>query len=400
MNICIATLNRELYSETFIHAHIERLPGRVAYLYGAPFPVYAFPDRLLLPIVHPAVNRYLARRMQVNQLAFDRAVMRRMPRALRHCVVRRFLRREEIDAVLTEYALSGVELMDVCSELAIPLIVHFHGHDAYDRDILRQFGGRYPALFEKCARIVVVSRDMERRVIERGAPREKVVYNPCGVDTAFFQGADPRSGPPVFIGVGRFTAIKGPHLTILAFRTVFEACPDARLVLIGDGELMDVCRQLVKALDLESAVDLVGVRTHEGVRDAMRSATVFVQHSMPTTVVESEGTPVAVLEAGASGLPAVTTRNGGLKDVVVHGETGFLVEEGDVEGMAAYMLTLAKDRDLAGRMGAAARERICAEFSMDKSLARLQRTIESAVEENHASPRGRQASRGEMRTGG
>jgi glycosyltransferase involved in cell wall biosynthesis len=114
----------------------------------------------------------------------------------------------------------------------------------------------------------------------------------------------------------------------------------------------------------------------------MRRARAFVQHSVRTSYGDSEGTPVAVLEAGASGLPVVSTRHAGIKDVVIEGETGFLVDEGDIEGMAAHMLTLARDADLAGRMGRRAREHVAANFSMEQHIARLAEVLEGAAQRN------------------
>ena len=92
-----------------------------------------------------------------------------------------------------------------------------------------------------------------------------------------------------------------------------------------------------------------------------------------------DGTPVAVLEASATGLPVVATRHAGIPDVVLDGETGLLVDEGDVEGMAAQMIRLADDPELAARLGRAGRQRVCAEFSMEKSIAGLWSIIEGAI---------------------
>ena len=86
---------------------------------------------------------------------------------------------------------------------------------------------------------------------------------------------------------------------------------------------------------------------------------------------DCEGTPVGILEAGASGLPVVATRHGGIPDVVVEAETGFLVDEGDVVGMAEHVLRLAREPALAGEMGRAAHRRIGEHFSMERSIGGL-----------------------------
>jgi glycosyltransferase involved in cell wall biosynthesis len=140
---------------------------------------------------------------------------------------------------------------------------------------------------------------------------------------------------------------------------------------------------MTRALRLSGAVELSGPRPHAEIANAMRGARAFVQHSIRTRNGDSEGTPVAVLEAGASGLPLVATRHAGIQDAVSDGATGLLVDEGDIDGMAERMLRLAKDADLAARLGRAAREKICAEFSMEKSINNLWRIIEMALEKDH-----------------
>ena len=112
----------------------------------------------------------------------------------------------------------------------------------------------------------------------------------------------------------------------------------------------------------------------------MESARAFVQHSVEAPSGDAEGTPVAVLEAGASGLPVVATRHAGIPDVVIEGKTGLLVEEHDVAGMADAMLRLIDDPPLAANLGAAARDHVRAHFSMERSIDRLWRIIAPCCE--------------------
>jgi colanic acid/amylovoran biosynthesis glycosyltransferase len=116
----------------------------------------------------------------------------------------------------------------------------------------------------------------------------------------------------------------------------------------------------------------------------MRSARAFVQHSIRDSEGNAEGTPVSVLEASATGLPVVATRHMGIADVVVHGDTGFLVEEGDVHGMGEHLVNLFDDPALAGLMGRRARQRMCDEFSMERATARLWGALEQAIDGTRA----------------
>jgi glycosyltransferase involved in cell wall biosynthesis len=103
-----------------------------------------------------------------------------------------------------------------------------------------------------------------------------------------------------------------------------------------------------------------------------------VLHSVTTSDGDVEGTPVSVLEAGAAGLPVVATRHAGIADVVLDGETGLLVAERDVAGMADAVLALIRDPARAAALGRRGRERVAAEFSLDVSIARLWGALEAA----------------------
>lgn len=376
LTTCIAVGSPPGYSETFIRAVIERLPGqRVVvttywqYTYNRadsllPFPVWAILKAF----------RYLRRRTgAVGRISTG------MVQLLTSYAYARFFQHHKVDAVLAEYGMRGVEMLQGCIAANVPLVVHFHGHDAYLDQTLAAYGTQYRPMFAYAHSIVAVSRDMEQQLIRLGAPPAKIVYNPCGVDLAHFTATHPEHAPPHFVAVGRFVEKKAPYLSLLAFQQVLRECPEARLTMIGDGVLWEACRQMVASLGMDHAVTLRGARPHAEVATLMQEARAFVQHSLHPSSGDSEGTPVAVLEAGASGLPVVATRHAGIKDVVIEGETGLLVDEGDVDGMAAHMITLARNPALAGQLGRKARAHIAAHFSMEQYLERLTAILQQAA---------------------
>jgi len=293
----------------------------------------------------------------------------------------RVFRHYEPKAVLAEYGPIGADVVDACRQAGIPLIVHFHGFDASQRKILEAEKHRYPILFRDAAAIVAVSRSMQRTLIRLGAPAGKVHWNPCGIDCSAFEGAKPVEAPPIFLAVGRFCEKKAPAITLRAFAEVLKEFPSARLRMIGFGPLMDSSVQLARDLGIADAVTIMGPCPPRVIQEEMRQARCFVQHSVVAPDGDSEGTPVSILEAGASGLPVVSTRHAGIPDVVLDGETGFLVEEQDFSGMAERMLRFAVDPALAGKMGEAARRWIESEFSMAKRVGNLWRIIESCLSE-------------------
>jgi glycosyltransferase involved in cell wall biosynthesis len=223
---------------------------------------------------------------------------------------------------------------------------------------------------------------MREALIELGASPEQLHKNPCGVDVDLFQPCDPASNPPRFVAVGRFVEKKAPHLTLTAFREVVREEPEAQLVMIGEGELLAACKQLARALKLEEVVTFTGAVPHEKVVEYMQGARAFVQHSVHPPSGDSEGTSISVLEGAASGLPVVATRHGGIKDSVIDGETGFLIDEYDVSAMAERMRALCADGENASVMGMKGRARMEEMYRMEKSIEGLYDVLVSAHESN------------------
>ena len=356
VGICVVTPYLPSASETFIRAHVEGLPGRTVLVHGwrpsvGDDPVLSWPSR----IAHKAWR-------VVTRTDIQRETTTAYVTAFR---------RHNVDAVLAEYGTTGVLTVEACRTVGIPLIVHFHGFDASVRSVLQENAEAYRVMFRHAAGIIAPSRAMLDRLVSLGAPAEKVHHIPYGVDCHKFGGSDPACAPPVILSVGRFVEKKAPHLTIEAFALAHRGDPAARLRMVGDGPLLERCRDLAKKLLPADAVTFLGTQPHEAIEAEMRRARCFVQHSVEAESGDSEGTPVAILEAGASGLPVISTRHAGIPEVIVEGETGFLVDEKDVPAMAKQMTLLIREPALAAELGLAARQRIETVFTAEQSLGHL-----------------------------
>lgn len=204
------------------------------------------------------------------------------------------------------------------------------------------------------------------------APRTVTqIYN--GVDTAKFHPAGERraaAGPEDFapphtfvIGtVGRLAAIKDPVTLARAFRRVLDANgPErVRLAIVGDGPLYEDVKQVLAGDDARRVTWLAGKR--DDVAELMRGFDLFVLPS------RNEGISNTILEAMASGLPVVATHVGGNAELVAPGTTGALVPPQAPDAMAAAIQRYLDDPALARRHGAAGRERVLRDFSMDRML--------------------------------
>lgn len=343
-------------SETFLTAHLRLLPGPPRALVG--YPPRLDGRRVLSRFeqVYAAISRRLSG--QSTSWGLTRAFVTALERA-------------GARAVLAEYGPVGVGVMDACRQLGLPLAVHFHGYDASVHEVFHRHRESYPRLLAQADAVIAVSHPMCRRLEALGAPASRLHRIPYGVDPERFQGGKPGDAPPVLLAVGRLVEKKGLRQTIRAFAMVHKRHPGAQLRVVGGGPLRNECEALAASLGVAASVTFLGEAPQEVVSREMRAARAFVQHSVVAPNGDREGTPVAIIEAGATGLPVVATRHEGIPEVVLDGVTGWLVEEGDVAAMAARMGDLVGQPERAAAMGSAARAWVSAEFRQDRQLSQL-----------------------------
>jgi sugar transferase (PEP-CTERM/EpsH1 system associated) len=195
---------------------------------------------------------------------------------------------------------------------------------------------------------------------QRIVPDRKLRVIKNGIETAHYRSSvDPTvvrlslgvsPSAPLIGTVGRLVEIKQQDLLIRAFAEVRRRCPDAHLVLVGDGPERPVLERLCDQLRIGPSVHFAGYQPN--VAEYLHAMTCFALTS------RSEGTPQAVLEASMAGLPVVATRVGGLPEVVEDGRTGLLFSPGDKEALARALLQLIEDRPLARSLGEAARQHV------------------------------------------
>lgn len=362
--ICIASkLNRHRV-ETFIRTHIERLPFDVRVLSGVP----AIEDERDGSILKKSWRQF-----------FVDWLKRSTPDERVVACQAEFLRRSGVRLVLAEYGLVGAEMTEPCRQAGVPLVVHFHGNDAHNERVHTEWRDGYRSMFKMAAAFVAVSSDMRRHLIELGVPAERVHLIPYWVDPTRFCDAKPADAPPTLLTVGRFVEKKAPHLTLLAFERALREAPDARLVMIGNGPLLGPCQQLAKVLGLSDRVEFLGGVESSVVADWMRRVRGFAQHSVVASDLDSEGTPVAILEASASGLPVIATRHTGIKEAVCDQVSGYLVDELDVNGMAAGMVRVLRDPALAKSLGDAGRRHVAENYSRAQTLDRLAELLRNVL---------------------
>lgn len=369
-NIAILSYNHNKYSETFIQDLVKHLPYNVHYLYGGELAEYdgegnTFLDKSGSGKLKIAFKEWLGTtEIQQHKKAIEQ-----------------YLVKHNIQAVYANYSITAFPVMEICQRLQIPLIVHFWGWTAYRSTLIEKYRAEYTRLFEIAHSVICVSKDMKRQLISLGCTESKVHFVSSWANTDLFTYSDHSNNEQIFLSVGRLCDTKNPHLTILAFSKVLQHLPNAKLIMAGgDENLLNACVNLCKALRIEEKVEFKGVVSQQQVLQLMKQAYAFVQHSATTVLNEKEGTPYAILEACAAGLPVIATRHAGICDVVIENETGLLVDEYDIDAMAEQMLKLANDKLLAYHLGAKASKHVGAQYPMQKQLDSIARIVNMAIE--------------------
>lgn len=368
-NLCIIKPNKSAFSETFIQAHIDRLAGNIKVLYGGAFPVYDHNDQYLIRSMLGLLSYLIQKR-----------IFKRLNIPVRDKSLVDYFKKEKIQIVLAEYGFTGAMVSAACKISNIPLIIHFHGTDAHNIKLVRKYQSLYKSTFAYASAVIVVSKDMENAIKKLGAPAERIHLLPYGVNTKMFTSLKINITEKNFLSVGRFVEKKSPSSVIKAFKKVTEVYPDARLWMVGEGPLFKSSKELVSNLNLNKEVTFTGVLNQESIYQLMKQMCCFVQHSVTALNGDMEGTPNSILEAAAVGLPVVSTYHAGIKEAVIHEKTGFLVEEHDIDGMAGYMIKIAKDKTLAAELGKNGTAHIHANYNLDTNINKLDKIIRGSLE--------------------
>src|SRR5882724_2452905 len=159
----------------------------------------------------------------------------------------------------------------------------------------------------------------------------------------------PTTGPPILLTVARLDPIKGYDTLVRAARLLVTRGQDFRWHLVGDGPMRANLEKAVSVPPLAGRVELLGFKSQEEVCELFRQATLFVLPS------HSEGLPVALMEALASGIPCVSTPVNGIPEIIQNGVNGLLIPPGDPQALAEAIATILNDRGLRSSMAAAAR---------------------------------------------
>jgi colanic acid/amylovoran biosynthesis glycosyltransferase len=266
----------------------------------------------------------------------------------------------------------GITLKDL-GLLKGKVITTFYGWDC--SSYLEKKGRHiYRELFARGDLILCLSEEMKLRLIQLGCPQDKIKIHHLGIDTRKFNITYNRqltNGKVRLITVGRLVEKKGIEYGIRAFSHLANQYPDLEYYIIGDGPMRQEIEQLIYELDLFMRVHMLGSKNQDDIIKLLMQSDIFIAPSITAKSGDMEGTPTVLMEAQALALPVLSTLHSGIPEVVLDGQSGYLVPEKDVEALTRKIEYMVKNPELRRKMGLVGRKQIDDQFNIYKLTNQL-----------------------------
>ncbi len=230
-----------------------------------------------------------------------------------------------------------------CRGPGVVLHVHAARFDAFYRDSSPRVQSWIRYFLQRCDRILVLSSSWQK-FFSAVIPARKVCIVPNGIDLTPFQHVAPAPQRAVLF-LGEISARKGIDDFLHAIAEIQQQGHDFCYHIIGPGEI-DRAKKMAARLGLKPHYTFWGPKTGAEKVGLLRSGSCLVLPSY------AEGLPISILEAFACGLPVISTRVGGIPEMITGGENGFLLQPGDVTKMAEFIVRVMTDAPLYRRLSA------------------------------------------------
>lgn len=237
-------------------------------------------------------------------------------------------------------------------------------------------------LYSKGAMVIfALNNDAQRNMIQLGIPEEKVIrlmYGTWGVDTDLFtnipDGNEPEMGRYGILFVGRLVKEKGILTLISAFQQVKSQIPDARMFIIGEGELREEIHRRAQSLNLSSSIQILGPILNLKLPPYFRAARVTVTPSISTRRwIEQVG--MVNIQSMACGTPVISTKSGAIPEYVIDGKTGILVSENDASALANAIIRLFTDEGFHRQISKNAREYALEHYDTRHNISKVEELL-------------------------
>lgn len=270
------------------------------------------------------------------------------------------------------FGTDGLRALPYKKKFNIPLITDFRGNDA--TGIPSRRPGIYRHLFEDGDLFLVRCESMKKDLIVLGCPTEKILvhYSGIAVDKFEYRERIAHDGLIRLLFVGRFTEKKGAEFALRSFAEARKKFKDIELTMIGDGPEINKLRELIKNMDMNTQIHLLGPQSHDEVIAEMMRSHILLVPSKTANNGDKEGIPNVLMEGMATGMPVLSTIHAGIPELVEHGISGYLVPEGDQVSLTQGLIDLIDAQDSWKYLGKNGREKVMRKFNIYMQTKKLE----------------------------
>jgi len=250
----------------------------------------------------------------------------------------------------------GYYALSVAKRLNLPLVVTFYGGDMSDMPNIKIWNKRLFYLFKNGDAFIVEGESMKNKMIELGCPEKKLHVVRIGIqlnETPYSPRSIPRPGEDLIILMcANFVEKKGFPIALRAFKEINSIFKKTRLVIIGDGKLINDINSLIVELNLSEKVNMLGRLSLDQFFKESKKAHIFLQPSITDSKGGTEGgAPTTLIQMQASGLPIISTFHADIPNVVINGKAGLLSPEKDVSSLIDNLKHLISNPQLWNKFG-------------------------------------------------
>jgi len=357
-NVCIVSLN--LPEDKIFHDNFKMVKDKTIYLsqvdmWGKFLAVLWYFLRLPANFMQVTVSCYREDYWKIG-------VLRRL---LNSSFLARYVKRLKIDHIHSHFANEPTSYAMWTSMLTgIPYTFTTHGHD-----IFCEPPGNYAEKLQRSKFMITISNfNREYLIKELQLDGEKIVVNRCGVNVSNFtpkERENIRPNRPMILTIARLHPIKALECLIETYRILKASGVVFKGIIIGEGKERKNLENLIRKYSLTENVKLIGAKTQLEIVSYLKKSAIFVLPS------RSEGLPIVIMEALASGIPVIASNIAGIPEIVHNDKSGYLVPVGDSHKLAEKIKELLLDEEKRTKFGQYGRRLVEKDFSLKKQVCRL-----------------------------
>jgi colanic acid/amylovoran biosynthesis glycosyltransferase len=290
-------------------------------------------------------------------------------------------RKENIQILHAHFGYHGVKMLGLKRKLNVPMVCSFYGDDAFAKLHTDRNKKKYLGLFSEAEKILALGPYMKSELIKLGCPAEKITIHHLGINVneiEFKQRSISKGEKIKFLIVAGFVQKKGIDIAIKAL-SAFRDRYDFSLDIIGDGPLKNEILAVIEDSGIKDKIKLHGYQPYRYFIDMAYQCDVFIQASRTGDGNQKEGTPMAIVDAMATGMAVVSTKHSDIPEIVKDGEHGYLAEENSVSSLIDCLQKIFNSPEKIEAFSTKARHWVEKEFNAEIQTGKLEEYYDAII---------------------